>query len=488
MRSPANLRAFLTRVSVVAAGLLAEPMLAQAGPVEDARARLVERGRQIFMTETFGGNGRTCATCHPPSNNFTIDAKFIAKLPKRDPLFVAEFVPALRQLEDSRLMRRSGLILVHVDGFDQPPVARSVPHLLGLSQSISPDKGVGGGSPAIRQPFPRVHPLGWSADGGPGDGSLRQFAIGAVVQHFPKTLRRAAGKDFRLPTAAELEALEAFQLSLGRQEEYTINPRDPAAMVFRDAAVERGKVLFEDNPARDGSLRHCSTCHARGGANDAAGNNRSLITGAALDPMAPVCLTQGAVAGDGGFGSAPIQVLDGPSICGGTTPFEIVLRGTQEINSPSVVEAADTAPLFHNNIAATIEDSVAFYASETFNRSSQGGGRAFVLSATDVNDLGGFLRALNAVDNIRQVNVYIDQALASDDDEAEDAVRLAIADTTDAIEVLSGGPIGLFTSTNPTARLKTALARLRSYLKSGNPGLLGQAKVELAAARTLMLQ
>jgi cytochrome c peroxidase len=57
--------------------------------------RLIEQGRQLFMNETFDGNGRTCATCHPPANNFTIDPEFIASLPDDDPLFVAEFNPAL---------------------------------------------------------------------------------------------------------------------------------------------------------------------------------------------------------------------------------------------------------------------------------------------------------------------------------------------------------------------------------------------------------
>src|SRR4051812_39517751 len=38
-------------------------------------------GADIFFRETFAGNGRTCGTCHPPQNNFTIDKQFIATLP-----------------------------------------------------------------------------------------------------------------------------------------------------------------------------------------------------------------------------------------------------------------------------------------------------------------------------------------------------------------------------------------------------------------------
>ena len=42
------------------------------------------------------------------------------------------------------------------------------------------------------------------------------FAQGAIAQHFPKTLERINGIDFRLATSEELDALEAYMLSLGR--------------------------------------------------------------------------------------------------------------------------------------------------------------------------------------------------------------------------------------------------------------------------------
>ena len=71
-----------------------------AQPADQA---LIEEGRRIFFEETFDGNGRTCGTCHPATHNFTIDAEFIRTLHRRnprDPLFVAEFVPELKELED----------------------------------------------------------------------------------------------------------------------------------------------------------------------------------------------------------------------------------------------------------------------------------------------------------------------------------------------------------------------------------------------------
>ncbi len=32
-------------------------------------------GARVFFDETFGGNGRTCGTCHPAQNNFTLDSR-----------------------------------------------------------------------------------------------------------------------------------------------------------------------------------------------------------------------------------------------------------------------------------------------------------------------------------------------------------------------------------------------------------------------------
>ena len=162
---------------------------------------LVEKGRDIFFNETFDGNGRTCGTCHPAENNFMIDPKFIAKLPNDDPLFVAEFNPDLQELERPELMRKFGLILENLNGFDQEGLMRCVPHMFALRTSTQPVPGVAfdNGDVAGRGFFDAT---GWSGDGSPLafpntgvteqyveangivlDGSLRAFIQGAIVQH-----------------------------------------------------------------------------------------------------------------------------------------------------------------------------------------------------------------------------------------------------------------------------------------------------------------
>lgn len=92
-----------TFVLLIFIGCLPEPI---------PQNKLIDRGREIFFNETFAGNGRTCGSCHPSENNFTIDAAFIATLPDNNPLFVAEFNPDLKtNFENPKLMRMFGLIV-----------------------------------------------------------------------------------------------------------------------------------------------------------------------------------------------------------------------------------------------------------------------------------------------------------------------------------------------------------------------------------------
>lgn len=76
---------------------------------------MTAQGRQLFLNETFEGNGLAGRV---EANNFTVDPELIATLPPTDPLFVAETNPTLVALENPDLLRRFGLILVNADGFD----------------------------------------------------------------------------------------------------------------------------------------------------------------------------------------------------------------------------------------------------------------------------------------------------------------------------------------------------------------------------------
>jgi cytochrome c peroxidase len=438
----------------------------QHRPAAVENEALIEKGRRLFMTETFDGNGRTCATCHPPTNNFTIDPAFIARLPDSDPLFVAEFNPDLAELEDPELMRRFGLILENLDGFDKPGVFRGVPHTLGLRLTTTVDPA-GDDNLTRADGSTVVQATGWSGDGAPGDGSLRSFAIGAIVQHFPKTMNRVPGEDFRLPTEGELDALETFQLSLGRQEEI-----DLASMDFADPNVQAGKDLFDGV----GINRGCSFCHSNAGANDPDGFNRNFATNVAnltdtaarrFDPEMP---------GDGGFDSEPEYEV--PGMAGS-------FHGNKSMNTASLIEAADTGPFFHNNSARTIEDAVHFYAKPTFSSDDP-----FQLRPAQVIRIAAFLRALNALENIRSSTAYSKQARNEAPMRARETVALIIPETKDAIKVLTRGPLSLYPEA--VELLEEALdlerdARRTAEQRSRNP-LLKQAEALKDEARTIILK
>ena len=415
-------------------------------------ATLIEDGEDLFFNETFGGNGRTCGTCHPAENNFTIDPGFIATLDPCDPLFVAECdrppecPPCVADLEKPDLMRNFGLILENVDGFEDPTnkfVMRGVPHLFALVTSITP--------PLSTDPdFSYANATGWSGDGAPNQddelfgleavGSLRDFALGAVRQHFTKSLNRMPGTDFLVPTAEELDAMEAFQLSLGRDEN---PPVLTGALQFTEPVVQTGKGLF----AAQGQ---CIFCHFDAGAVEIRfRENMILNTGVEDLPDIPYRLFDPTIPRDGGFGRE-----ENPPGSG--------VFGDGRFNIQPLVEAADTPPFFHNNARTTIEDAVDFTNSDEFNNSpgAQSEGVAIDLDQTQVNALAAFLRTLNALENMRNSDELDKKVRDAGFDEIslEDGrgiMNISKADVNDAIQVLKQGPHNL----SPDARDHLVKAR-----------------------------
>jgi cytochrome c peroxidase len=361
-------------------------------------ARLVSNticaGADVFFRETFGGNGRTCGSCHPVDNNFTIDIPFVSALHNsspNDPLFVFEHNAALANLETPDLLNAAG-ILENVDGFQDPThrfVVRSVPHLFSLATSIARDTGDGTTNP----PADRT---GWGGDGAPGDGTLRSFLTGAVTQHYPKTLARVAGTDFRLPTAPELDAVNAFQLSLGRMNELDLNQ----VRIF-DPDAEIGRQAFLD-PQRG----RCNVCHLNAGANflDTA-KNRNFDTGVRLaeTPFQTFGTVDGVRMADGGFGGAN---LAHPNVDGDNSGVKNAF-GNRTFSPPPLIEAADTGPFFHNNASLNfIDNAVFFYLTTPFQLSQAAAdlqarfGTPIQFNTIDAVDIAKFLRVLNAALNL----------------------------------------------------------------------------------------
>ena len=320
-----------------------------------------------------------------------------------------------------------------------------------------------------------------------------------MTQHFPVTQARINGADFRLPSAAELDALEAFQLALGRQQEVII-----ATLKLRDPRVKLGRDLFNrldtgnppkptislgPNPAPQGPrlpAGKCALCHQNAGANlntkaftelfASIGQPVPTVTGNAnfatgvndLGALPANILDAAHNPRDGGFGKIPHDGITklpqiGNVACanprGGfgvvTLPGGFLPPGLceEDFNVPPLIEAADTPPFFHNNAVNTIEAAVGFYNDDTLNNSVGGqllkaldtNGVGIRLDTTQVTAVASFLRVLNALENIRQARETLNGAIAEillhgfDGANVTTLLDNTRAEIEDAMEVLKDG-------------------------------------------------
>src|SRR5438105_4952268 len=323
--------------------------------------KVISRGAHLFFEETFNGNGRTCGTCHPAGNNLTIDPKFIETLPATDPLFVAEFNPALAQLERPELMRRSGLILA----------------------------------------------------------------------------------DF-----------------------------DLSKITFRDSNVETGKSLFVNgggDPINAGGT--CAGCHGNAGALNALGRNGNVNTNVEDVPHPARSIQP--FPKDGGFGRTD----------NGDGTF-----GNRMFNTASVVEAAQSAPFFHNNVVSTLEGVVAFYSGPEFNNPRLGPLR-FNFNETQRNEIANFMRAINTLQNIDVATRELREILANRRDpqqEQDRRLQTALGDTKNGIRVLNEG--GIYP--DAVTRLTEARDLISQAQQTGDAGqrrsLVQQATTTLGEARAIV--
>lgn len=451
-------------------------------------------GAELFFRETFGGNGRTCGSCHPAANNYTLDPDYISGLSDDDALFIAERDPALEALEIPDLLRDSALILVNADGLADPTrrfVMRSVPHMLGLAVStlnpvqhpLSERHAIDG--TLLEVPAER---LGWSGDGAPGQGRLEDFADGAIRQHATRSLERRPGTDFFLPDEQERDAIASFSRSIGR-----MNDLDLTEVKLRDAGAARGLESFVNGRARECAFR----CHTNAGATadifDSIEDDRQFlgVGNLTLDVGTPFvrvpAVDAAGVMLDGGFGVDPLD-SDGDG--------EVDSFGNGGFNVPPLIEAADTGPMFHTNALETLEDAIRFYTTEDFALSLVGAngftnrerGAPMPLTETDIMEVGRFLRVLNTALNLQMALRRIDAALelATHFGNAELSVERGLAELA-AVELKDA--LGVLTAVERLHEreqklLYQALDGIESAGRAGTP--LPRRKKHLRKARLLV--
>jgi hypothetical protein len=107
-----------------------------------------------------------------------------------------------------------------------------------------------------------------------------------------------------------------------------------------------------------------------------------------------------------------------------------------------VVEAADTAPLFHNNVEVTLNAAVAFSSGAEFNAVAGTAGFNF----TDAQNalIADFLRGINTFQNIDVARRELQEILDNNNNarsEQDKRLQTAFEETQDAIDVLTGEDI-----------------------------------------------
>ncbi len=405
----------------------------QAMTLEEALR--IDKGFQLFTTEKFNGNGRTCSTCHLPEKNYTISPADIVFLPApQADLVFAKKTPGL---ENAKLVSKFALFNIGPGNanvaFPVGPFRTSMT-MAGLDLTVSncrvppPFSPV---CPGVTADDARTGPqLGWSGDGSPrnphhgnadldADGSLRGFTNGAIAQHFPKTLNRRVPSDFRFATDDELDAIEAFLRWLGRRP-VNAPPADPErpanrefnilptavtpGLTFKDARVREGLAIFISDEAS------CNSCHRNGGAHfnlsrfgDPPGTNFNSLTDVDEDRAKVSFVTKVIVPKDEGGENTPGF---GPTSFGA-------------FNIQPLIEAPRKKSFFHLGAETDFEKALAFYFREPFISSAEIDPEhcrdTVCLETTfgpkPLERLGAFLRSLSAFYSLRDCERLIGETI-----------------------------------------------------------------------------
>ncbi len=356
----------------------AQAAAAARGPVAD----LLE-GRRLFEHETFGGNGRTCRTCHSRESGTTSpeDAQKRLAANPADPLFIADGSDDGQGQGTTRMLQHA-TVLVRIPLPDNvslaaDPKARSVVLRRGIPSTLN---------------TPALDPV-LMLDGRQPD--LPAQARGAIADHAQGT---------REPSARELGLLAAFQrtpafFSSLPLLKFALTGKAPELPAGHTEAEQRGRRFFIDAPpvpppAGDFKTGLCAGCHS----------------GPRLDETnefipAPPFRRGGrfqsvAVSEFNTLGNPVIDFLfrnpDGSvTTVSSPDPGRALITGNAQdpeslnaFKTPTLWGVARTAPYFHDNSAQTLHDVVRHYA-RFFGAISP-----IVLTQQDQDDMVAYLQLL----------------------------------------------------------------------------------------------
>jgi cytochrome c peroxidase len=345
-------------------------------------------GRQLFERETFGGNGRTCRTCHGRETGTVspADAQQRFVIDPDDPLFRGDGSDdglghgVTRMLTDATILMRVPLAANVTLAHD--PRAKTVVLRRGIPTTLN---------------TPALDPV-LMYDGRQPD--LASQARGAIVDH-------AAAE--RMPRTRELARIVEFEqtrafFTSDALFRFARTGRAPSLPYGRTAAERRGRRFFEDLPfTGDSKPGICAVCHSGPMLNE----TNEFIP---VPPLARGGRFQGVLVSE--FNDAGNPVIDfvfrNPD--GSTTtvsspdPGRALITGDasdafESVNAfkiPTLRGIARTAPYFHDNSSKTLEDVLRHYARffALVTDPSVDGNPPVILTERDQADIVAFLKLL----------------------------------------------------------------------------------------------
>jgi di-heme cytochrome c peroxidase len=363
LRTPTE-RPLLSRGLIASALLISLSMVAgctvdvndpeELGQYHDALTAQEQLGQQLFFGATFGGNGRTCATCHSGSNGTVTVAEAQARFAANpnDPLFASidsddGVGNSFNNLLNDVVIRVEITLPPNVHLADDPGATEVV-----LFRGIPTTNNT-----------PALEPILMYDGRAP---NLQAQALDAVHSHFQPTVE---------PTAAELDAIAAFQKTLFTSDELRDfatagqtgePPHLPQGNTPQEAM---GRGLFHEN---------CMICHDGPNLNQSFQfkDSRPLTRNGRF-----FAITGGVPGGGLGSGRANASVFINPTspirqwifdLPDGThktitspDPGQALITGrVQDSNAfkiPSLWGISQTAPYFHDNHAKTLREVVEHY-------------------------------------------------------------------------------------------------------------------------------
>ena len=358
-------------------------------------ANEISEGAQLFNKGTFGGNGTTCADCHPGKNGGTDGG---GTLTPAD-------VEALFQSDpDHPLFQHDRADVLGGDTFDRfrthatVLIEKSLPPNVRLVGSNARSVLLARGIPTTMN-TPALDPV-LMADG--REPNLPSQAQGAIHGH-------AQGGD---ATAEELDAIAAWQQTLFNRPnlEAFVKNGTPITMPYGTTDAEiRGRRFFiadnTDDPDAVGEspVAKCGWCHSGPMLNGASAFFAANI---APFPMPEGFRFTTALAAQLNRSGRPVHEFEFTLPDGSTRIVKISDPGIALVNgnpnlagffkSPTLWGTPDTAPYFHDNSSKTIEELMDHYDTALFILSSTNPRNPPVIDLTEQekSDIAAYLRLL----------------------------------------------------------------------------------------------